>query len=82
MESLRAAQAPDAVLNPLVEEVARAQAAVRGSKPIGQRLDAARAAFKKTEARVEAAAASVVAAQERHAKLEETRQAKVRELWN
>ena len=80
LESLRAARAPDSVLNPLVEEVARAQAAVRGSKPIGQRLDAARAAHKKTEARAEAAAASVVAAQERLAKFEEARQTKAREL--
>ena len=80
LESLRAAQAPEAVLNPLEEEVARAQAEVRGSKPIGQRLDAARAALKKTEARAEAAAASVAAAQERHVKLEEARLSKARGL--
>ena len=80
LESLKAAQAPEAVLKPLAEEVARAQAAVRGSKPIGQRLDAPRAALRRTEVRAEAAAASVAAAQERHAKLEEARQNKAREL--
>ena len=80
LESLRAAQAPEAVLNPLEEEVTRAQAAVRGSKPIGQRLDAARAALKRTEARAEAAAASVAAAQARHVKIEEDRLDKAREL--
>ena len=80
LESLKAAQAPEAVLKPLAEEVAKAEAAVRGSKPIGQRVDAARAALRRTEARAQASAAALVAAQERHAKSEQERELKSREL--
>ena len=53
---------------------------VKGSKPIGQRLDAARAALRRSEARAEAAGAALAATQERHAKAEDERQHKAREL--
>ena len=68
LASLKLAQAPASVLGPLHAELERLEAAARVARPIGQRLDAARSAMRRAEARMASTGTALAAATERHDK--------------
>ena len=78
--ALRTAQAPESVLGPLQDELRRLEAAARVARPIGQRLDAARAAMSKAEARVAAMLTALTAATEKNVRAMADQEASATEL--
>jgi hypothetical protein len=80
LAALRAAAAPDTVLAPLLAELARLEAAAQTARPIGQRLDAARAALRKATSREEAAESALEAAKEKATRAAEEKVARAAEL--
>ena len=80
LAAFKLAQAPEAVLVPLQTELSRLEAAARVARPIGQRLDAARSAMRKSEARTAAAASALAAATEKNNKAMEEQTACAVEL--
>ena len=80
MEALRKAHAPDAVLQPLHDEPKRAELEARRHLPMGQRLDSARSACKKAEAKAHQAQQAFQAAQECLDKANEEKQLRQKEF--
>ena len=80
LAALRAAAAPDTVLAPLLAELARLEADAQTARPIGQRLDAARAALRKATSRAEAAQSALEGAKEKAARAAEDKAARAAEL--
>ena len=65
LEALKTADAPADMQAPLREEITKMEEEARQSQPLGQRLDHARAALRKAETKMEAAATASLAAREK-----------------
>ena len=79
LEALKTADAPADMQGPLREEIMRLEEEARQSQPLGQRLDHARAALRKAETKMEAAATASLAAREKLNRMEE-REKRAQEL--
>ena len=65
LDSLQKAQASDATVQPLRDELKRLEDEIASARPIGQRLDAARAALRRAETKHATAQTALDAAQQR-----------------
>lgn len=65
LDSLQKAQAADATVQPLRDELKRLEDEIASARPIGQRLDAARAALRRAETKHATAQTALDAAQQR-----------------